>query len=203
MPTVATIREATRADRDACYDICLRTGASGEDASGVYADPRLLGDVYVGPYLALPEGLGLVAVDDGGIAGYVLATADTRRFEAACEERWWPPLRERYPDPGPSPATPDERVRALVHRPLRAPEEVVRDHPAHLHIDLYPRLQGGGVGRALLERLFAALAETGAPGVHLGVGRANQRAIGFYRHLGLSTLLELEDTLYLGRALSP
>lgn len=197
----ARIREAAPGDRGACYDICLRTGDAGGDASSLYTDATLLGEVYAGPYLALAEGLGYVAEDDAGIAGYVLGTADTRAFEAACEASWWPQLRARHPDPGPHPGTPDDRVRGLVHRPPIADEDVVRACPAHLHIDLLPRLQGTGTGRSLMERMLARLRAEGAPGVHLGVARTNEHAIGFYRHLGFGPLAEDEHSLTLGRSL--
>ena len=52
-----------------------------------------------------------------------------------------------------------------------------------------------------MERILARLAAEGAGGVHLGVGRANERAVGFYRHLGFTTLGEDEDSLTLGRRL--
>jgi ribosomal protein S18 acetylase RimI-like enzyme len=195
------IREVGPEDQAACYDICLRTGDAGSDATALYADPDLLGAVYAGAYLALNEGLGYVAVDADGVAGYVLGTPDTRAFEAACEERWWPALRATTPDPGSVVRTPDDRLRRLVHDPLLAPEHVVSAYPAHLHIDLLPRLQGTGVGRALMERIQARFAAEGASGVHLGVARANDRAIGFYRHLGFDTLAEDEASLLLGRRL--
>jgi ribosomal protein S18 acetylase RimI-like enzyme len=57
-----------------------------------------------------------------------------------------------------------------------------------LYIDLLPRLQGRGLGRRLIETLLAALRASGSRGVHLHVGRANQRAAGFYGHMGLTEL---------------
>ena len=62
------------------------------------------------------------------------------------------------------------------------------DYPAHLHIDLLPEAQGAGWGRALMEGLQDALRAGGSPGVHLGVSARNQRALGFYRHLGYEEL---------------
>ncbi|MEX0427083.1 GNAT family N-acetyltransferase [Nocardioides sp. DS6] len=199
-----TIRSATAADLGACDEICLRTGWSGEDATAYYTDPALLGQVYARPYLLLPEGIGFVAEDAAGVAGYVLGTPDTRRFEEACERHWWPALRARHRDPGtssPVGLSPDDRLHALIHRPVPAPEEVIADFPAHLHIDLLPRLQGSGTGRVLIERFLGRLEAAGVPGVHLGVGRANERAVGFYRHLGFTTLLERPDALVLGHRL--
>ena len=58
------IRPATSADGPALYDVCLRTGADGEDATGTYTDTRILGHIYVGPYLALEPDLAFV-LDDG------------------------------------------------------------------------------------------------------------------------------------------
>ncbi|HET9665353.1 MAG TPA: GNAT family N-acetyltransferase [Desertimonas sp.] len=196
-----SIRAVNDADLEAVYDICLRTGNAGNDASSLYRDPTLLGSIYVGPYVMLPEGRGFVATDDRGVGGYVLGTLDTRSFEEACEARWWPALRARHADPGPSPSTPDDQLRVLLHRPATAPDEIVEGHRAHLHIDLDPRLQGIGVGRRLIDRLLAWMVEEGATGVHLGVDRNNERAVGFYRHLGFVTVLDVGDALYLGRAL--
>jgi ribosomal protein S18 acetylase RimI-like enzyme len=196
---VTTIRAVTPDDHEVCYDICLRTGDAGRDATGLYQEPDLLGEVYAGPYLAVPGGLGYVVVDDAGVAGYVLGTADTRAFEAACEATWWPALRERHPDPGDEPGTPDDRIRWLIHHPPVVADDVVRSHPAHLHIDLLPRLQGSGMGRALIGRILDRFAAEGADGVHLGVSRANRHAVGFYRHLGFTTLAEDQHALVLGR----
>ena len=80
-----SIRAVNDADLEAVYDICLRTGNAGNDASSLYRDPTLLGSIYVGPYVMLPEGRGFVAPDDPGGGGYVLGTHDTRTLEEACE----------------------------------------------------------------------------------------------------------------------
>ena len=171
------------------YDICLRTGESGGDASHLYDDPRLLGHIYVGPYVALQPQLAFVLTDERGIAGYVLGALDTRAFEAACEESWWPRLREQYPLR--RRAQGDRATRTLVqmiHHPPITADDVVKQFPSHLHIDLLPRAQGRGQGRALMDALLAALVAQGSPGVHLGVNPANTKAIGFYRRLGFVEL---------------
>ncbi len=192
------IREVEASDLDALYEVCLRTGAAGDDATAMYEDPRLLGEVYVGPYVILDGTIGFTAVDERGPGGYALAAADTRRFEQQCEADWWPALRVRHPDPGAHPANPDEEIVALIHRPSRAPDAVVDEYPAHLHIDLLPRLQGKGVGGRLMKRLLEALAEQKVTGVHLEVAPENQRAIGFYRHLGFSHLSRQRGGVFMG-----
>jgi ribosomal protein S18 acetylase RimI-like enzyme len=51
-------------------------------------------------------------------------------------------------------------------------------------IYLLSRFQGGGVGRALMERALADAAAAGASRLLLGVYAGNARAIGFYERLG-------------------
>lgn len=182
------IRRATPADESALYDVCLRTGAEGEDATGIYSDPLLLGHIYVGPYLTLEPGLAFV-LDDGEPAGYVLGARETVDFDRRCELEWWPALRRRYPDPAAGRAwTPDEHLQHMIHHPPRPDPVLLAEYPAHLHIDLLPRAQGAGHGRRLITRLLNELRATGVAGVHLVTGAKNQRAIGFYDRIGFRTL---------------
>jgi ribosomal protein S18 acetylase RimI-like enzyme len=180
------IEPAGLGDLPGSYRVCLLTGDAGEDATGRYRDPDLLGHVYVGPYLARGRDLQLVVVDDKGVAGYLLSTDDSVAFEAWAEAHWWPPLRARYPliDDG----SPDARLIGKLHRPDPIDGAVVREFPAHLHIDLLARARGGGTGRALIERLLADLRGRGIEGVHFGVDARNAKALGFYEHLGFRAL---------------
>lgn len=197
------IRGFEPADAEAMYEICLRTGASGQDATGLYRDPDLLGAVFVGPYLAFEPDLAFVGVDDDGVAGYVIGARDTSSFEERSERDWWPALRERYPVGSFPDGTADARMAGLLHKPPRRGSDVTERYPAHLHIDLLPRVQGGGNGRRLMTTLLAALADAGAPGVHLGVAMANERAIGFYRHIGFTEVVRYTDSLVMARKLQP
>ncbi|MBE7699073.1 GNAT family N-acetyltransferase [Oerskovia sp. Sa1BUA8] len=178
----ARTTDPTEVDR--LYDICLRTGADGGDASARFSDPRLLGEIYLGAYLAFEPGLAFVADDGTGAVGYVVGTADTREFEERCERDWWPALRARYPLDVFPPEAADAGLVRLLHAPPTADPEVLDLFPAHLHVDLLPAAQGGGNGRRLLGLLFDALRERGVQGVHLGVSETNTSAIGFYEHLG-------------------
>ena len=197
----ATIRPYEPADEQALYDICLLTGDSGQDATGLYRDPRLLGEVYVGPYLRYADAIALVGTDDAGAAGYVLGVPDTAAFESWCEGEWWPGLRSRYPLGTFPDGSPDDRIVRLIHNPPTASPDVVERYPAHLHIDLLPRLQGKGDGRRLLTALLDGLAAAGAPGIHLGVGTANQHAIGFYRRMGFTDVHAYTHSLLMARTL--
>jgi len=184
---MAEIRPYRASDLDTLYDICLRTGDAGRDATSLYRDPKLIGHVYAAPYGVLEPECCFIAEDGEGAGGYVLGTADTKAFEERLERAWWPALRARYPDP-PDPNTPDERMQRLIHHPHRIPKRIARAYPAHLHIDLLPRLQGQGIGKRMIERVLAQLAAMGAAGVHLTVGQRNERAVRFYRAYGFTEL---------------
>ena len=182
------IRAFSPADAAALYEVCLLTGADGDDATALYSVPTLLGEVYVGPYLALEPEWAWVVEHQGGVAGYILGAPDTTAFEQRCEREWWPALRERLPLGAFAAGSPDADVVGLIHEPRRASPAVVRDYPAHLHIDLLPRVQGHGLGGALMATLFDALRARAVPGIHLGVSPTNLRAVGFYEHLGFEVL---------------
>ncbi|EYB67770.1 acetyltransferase [Deinococcus phoenicis] len=198
--TAPQLRPYHPEDQAAVYRICLETGDSGQDASRLYGDPALLGHVYAGPYITHQPDLAFVLEDDRDVAGYILGVLDTAAFEQLLDRTWWPDLRRRYPVPAalPGERTPDERLHALIHTPRTTPAEITARFPSHLHIDLLPRVQGGGQGRRLMTTLLQALRERGSTGVHLGVGGRNTRAIAFYRHLGFQTLQETPTSLILG-----
>lgn len=184
---MATIRLAHPADLDALYRIALATGDGGGDATALYQDPRLLGHVYAAPYAVLCPETVFVAEDAHGVGSYIVGTADTVSFEARLERDWWPALRATCPDPAAIPSaarTLDQRRMHDIHHPRRTPPALAAAYPAHLHINLLPRLRGAGVGSALLRAWLHAVHQRGAIGVHLAVGLGNTQAIRFYRAHG-------------------
>ena len=185
---VPFIRQYEPRDREALYEVCLRTGNDGGDATGLYQVPTILGEVYIGPYLRLHPELAWVIDDNGSASGYVLCAPDTTAFESRCEAQWWPALRERYPLGSFPRDSLDEEVVGIIHDPERAATEFLGQFPAHLHIDITPEMQGQSWGTALISTLLDELMVRGVPGVHLSVSTANARAIGFYEHLGFTVL---------------
>lgn len=199
--TNAFIRPCRGDDLDRLYEICLRTGASGRDATTMVVDRRLFGELYAAPYAVLEPAHALVLDDGAGRAiGYALGALDTRAFEARCEADWWPPLRARHAV-GSGGNDLDELLVSLLHDASRADEAVLVEHPSHLHIDLLPEAQGQGWGRRLMEQLHDLLRADGSIGVHLGVSRRNPRARGFYAHLGYQELTATPLSHTLGRRL--
>jgi ribosomal protein S18 acetylase RimI-like enzyme len=188
----AHIRLYRPGDRDALYAICLQTADSGQDGTGLFRDPRLPGDVYAAPYVTFEPSLAFVAEDAAGVGGYIVAALDSPAFGQRLEREWWPALRDRYPEPPSDQAErmslPERYAVQDIHHPFGPPPQAVERFPSHLHINLVPRMQGRGAGRHLIATLLAALRDHGSRGVHLLVGHSNQRAAGFYRHIGFTEL---------------
>jgi ribosomal protein S18 acetylase RimI-like enzyme len=195
------IRRFQPTDIDALYRICLLTGENGQDATGLYADPFLLGHVYAAPYARHDPDLCLIATMEGVPCGYILGTADSAGFRVWSEEHWFPVLRERYALPDPSETSPDARLIRKLHAGYQ-PHHYAQVYPAHLHIDLLPCLQGRGVGADIMSRFLETLRERGCPGVHLVVSAANARGIAFYEKVGFHLLDILPGCRAYGRRLS-
>jgi ribosomal protein S18 acetylase RimI-like enzyme len=184
LPSV--IRAAAPGDLADLYRIALETGNAGQDARALYRDGDLVGHLYAAPYAVLEPDFALVAEDAQGVGGYIVGALDTVAFEARLEAEWWPKLRPLYPDPRGDPAIWSlDQLRAWqIHHPRPPPARITDPYPSHLHINLLPRLQGQGLGRALIDAWLARVAAAGSRGVHLGVSPANHRALNFYRTYG-------------------
>jgi len=184
------IRPLRAGDEAALMDVCLRTGDAGGDATGLLDDGELMGALWCRPYLLVePELVSVVASQEGPPVGYVLGALDSAAFHAAADERYWPAARERFALGAAPEGSLDELLVSLIHDRTHADgsgaeSELDERYPSHLHIDLLPEAQGQGFGRRLIERLIGQLDERGSSGVHLGVSKANHRAIAFYRHVG-------------------
>ena len=193
-----SVRKFQEADRSALYHVCLATGDSGASALHLYNEKDMLGEIYVGPYLSFQPELSLTLIQDG-VSGYALAALDTRSFEDTLSKQWWPVILEKYSNRSPENFT--EREKSLfgyIQNPPLRPEEIVKDYPSHLHIDLLEKAQGRGIGKAMMQQIFQTLSEQGSKGVHLGMGAQNARAFTFYTKLGFTLLDKNDDEWTMG-----
>ena len=164
--------------KDEMRAICLATASERARTSELHATFTLL--MYCDPYLE--HGTCYMLVDDDDVArGYVL-----------CAEDWetWKPLFEPYA----------QKIRALSpeYEQRLAGEyayfdQVEERFPAHLHIDIMEPWTGGGNGRLLMDTLLDHLREVGVRGISFGAAADNERAKGFYRHMGFGRLPGQED----------
>ncbi len=195
---VSKIRAYRPQDRAALFEVCVKTADAGNDATGILPDDELWGLLFAVPYAERdPDLCWVVESADARVIGYIVATDDTEAFERWFRDEWWPRFADRFPRPVEAKTRGDHLV---VYGYERAPgrETNAAEYPAHLHIDLLPETQGQGLGRRLLETLFAELTRRGVAGLHLGMDPANAGAAAFYEHVGMQRLAGPERSMIYG-----
>lgn len=187
------IRTVEDKDVEALYAIALATGAGGEDAAHLYADPRMIGHIYAVPYARLAPDLALVLEDENGVAGYVVGAVHTPAWEARLEQAWWPSLRPHYADPkdvAPALQTEDQRRASMIHHPSRTPVWITDAYPSHAHLNLLPHARQRGAATQLFHAWLDVAGRHGATAIHVGVNRGNERGLRFWEKQGFRPLIQ-------------
>ncbi len=192
-----SIRLYKESDLPRLYEICLKTGDSGGDASHIYKDPMLLGHFYAAPYAVIHPELTFILAKDDVAVGYIIGTNNSQLFHKRTEEQWFPHLREEYPMPDETDTSSDARIVRLIHKGI-VPRTEMLSYPAHLHIDILPEGQGKGMGRKLIDTFCAKLVELKVEALHLEVGKRNVNAIQFYEKMGFQLVHEYENSIGYG-----
>ena len=200
------IRLATPDDLAAAYEISLKTGHLGADASHQYIDPQMMGHIYSAPYLNFSPKLALVVEIKGEVLGFCGGAANTRSFASRLAADWWPELRQKYPKPNEEMRadwTADERRSWMIHEPEITPHHVVDSFPAHLHLNLLPAIQGQGFGSRIWQIWKEHAIRLGVSAVHVGANSQNARAVSFWGQQGFERIISKTEfpvsrTIWLG-----
>ncbi len=191
------IRPYKKSDLPKLYEICLKTGNSGKDATLLFKDPLLLGHFYATPYAVIQPDLTFILADNGIPVGYILGTSDSQFFQSETEKKYFPSLRNKYPSPEENDNTPDAKIIRLIHNGYVLRPELLA-YPAHLHIDILLEGQGKGMGRKLTETFCNKLIEMKVGALHLEVGKRNTDAIKFYEKIGFQLIKDYEWSIAYG-----
>ena len=193
-----SIRSYKSADTSAVYEICLKTGNSGQDATHLFSDPLVLGHIYVGPYMEFEPQSVFILEDDQGPCGYIMGVLDSQTYYQWMHSEWLPKIRVNYKTPTGNPDTWDEteKITDLLFHPVS--QRLLPDYPAHLHIDLLSRAQGKGQGKLLMDRFIDYLKYNKIPGLHLELSSNNDRAFNFYRKYGIEELDRDNESIIMG-----
>jgi ribosomal protein S18 acetylase RimI-like enzyme len=181
--TAVLIRTARLEDEPDLIEICHITG-------NTRVEPYLFGLRWCLDYLWHDTENCFVAVDlrTNEVVGYIIGTLDSvaqvKRFNAVMLpriKRHFKHIRNK---------TIHDFSFYLTNRFINqgALNESFAEYPAHLHINLLPEYQRGGIGGQLLSAYEDNLREKHIPGYHLGVAASNQGGISFYRKQGLDQL---------------
>ncbi|KAF2687621.1 GCN5-related N-acetyltransferas-like protein [Lentithecium fluviatile CBS 122367] len=149
-------------------------------------------------------------LDDGTgrAVGYIIGTPDTTTFS----QRWvstFTPIVDPILVPPPNVASQDaamerEDVRgfrkavyagecSMLQSSTPPIPDLLKQYPAHLHIDILPEYQGQGWGAKMMDIFLDCVKKAGARGVHLGMVRWNAGAKRFYERLGFQVVGEVLD----------
>ena len=193
-----SIRSYKSADTSAVYEICLKTGNSGQDATHLFSDPLVLGHIYVGPYMEFEPQSVFILEDDQGPCGYIMGVLDSQTYYQWMHSEWLPKIRVNYKKPTGNPDTWDEtaKITDLLFHPVS--QRLLPDYPAHLHIDLLLRAQGKGQGKLMMDRFIDYLRYNKIPGLHLDLSSSNDRAFNFYRKYGMEELDRDKESIIMG-----
>jgi len=191
------IRQAQQADLPYIYDICLRTGLSGKDASSAVSDKYMIGQYFAAPYIYYEIDLCFAVTGDYKPMGYIVGTSNSSAFYSWMNLNWLPQIRCIYPDKMPAASDFESFVINIIHKDCHL-DEFLKDYPAHLHIDLLPQLQGKGVGKKLMSEFINKLKLKGSTGLHLSVGEKNLKAIKFYKKSGFCHLFSKSSAVFMG-----
>ena len=193
-----SIRSYSSSDTSAVYEICLKTGNAGQDATDLFSDPLVLGHIYVGPYMEFEPQSVFILEDDQGICGYIMGVLESRTYYQWIHNEWLPKILVDYKKPTGDPYTWDEteKITNLLFQPES--QRLFPDFPAHLHIDLLSRAQGRGQGKLMMDRFIDHLKFNKIPGVHLELSRNNDRAFRFYCKYGMQELDRNDVSIFMG-----
>ena len=186
-------------------DICYKTGYMGEDMTGrdLFNDKLLFGYLFCLYYPRYEPENGFVAVDTdkGKVAGYILGTCDTlnQRKKLILKMGWRIFLRIifvtiwNYP----------ETIRSLFQfagniRTKVGFDQISREYPAHLHINILPGYQRMGIGEKLLNTFEDNIRHC-ARGIHLATTDENIKATPFYHKNGYTIIKRCKLNTWMGK----
>ncbi len=185
-----TFRKAVPQDEEALYAICLATGDAGKDASHLYADEKIVGNIYAVPYLHLCPDSAFVAEDGEGVCGYIVGATDTAAYEERLEQAGGRScasfIRSRKKRPTLCQKNTASALPSFTsRRPCRfGASELPRPYP-HEPV---------GAGSRYRWR-FSAFVDVGGDGaqqeysgIHLGANPDNHNGIAFWQSRGFSPL---------------
>lgn len=184
---------------DLCYlyEICLKTGKSGNDATHLYKDPNILGHFYAAPYAIFEPELTFILTMDNLPIGYILGTKNSMEFEKISKTSWFPYLKEKYSYPQDDDISPEANITRKIFKGYEFETDLI-DYPAHLHIDILTCGQGKGLGIKLMNTFIEKLKSLNIIGLHLQVGKSNRNAIQFYQKIGFALIKENEFSITFG-----
>ena len=191
------IRLANETDLPYLYDICVLTGLAGKDSSPMLSDRFIIGQYYAAPYYFFEKELCFILIDNDIPCGYIVGTSDTSSYNKWFNTSWLLQLRKKYPLTSSRKSDFEKWLVSMINENV-SDGGFLNEYPAHLHIDILPAFHGKGYGKSLMERFFEGCRIKNCRGIHLGVSKLNEKALGFYNKIGMNALSEDANAVIMG-----
>ena len=195
------LRAANTADLPELLRVCLETGDSGKDATHLHNLPELVGDIYVAPYVIHEPDFAYALLAENKVVGYLLGVLDTESFEKVLVDKYWPVAKAKYQQIDFEITPSDQELLAELDKQGFSDEEITKNYPSHLHIDIVELHQGAGYGKSMIAYLLNELKQAGSSGVHLHMSASNDRARVFYKKFGFIEVIEDANECIMGLTL--
>lgn len=194
------IRQIEEQDEKQIIDICYETG--GENLKKIFPNPYLFGLLFCLYYVWYEKNNCFVAVDNktGRVVGYIISSLDTteqrKKFKFHMSKQLYENFRKLKKR--------SMKSRIFLHFIINRPttnnqKRILKEYPAHLHIDIVPEFQRKGIGKKLIEHLEKYLKRMNIQGYHLEVDPKNIVGVSFYKKLRLELLNSNRFTLTFGK----
>ena len=195
------LRAANTSDLPELLRVCLETGDSGKDATHLHNLPELVGDIYVAPYVIHEPDFAYALLAENKVVGYLLGVLDTESFEKVLVDKYWPVAKAKYQQIDFEITPSDQELLAELDKQGFSDEEITKNYPSHLHIDIVESHQGAGYGKSMIAYLLNELKQAGSSGVHLHMSASNDRARVFYKKFGFIEVIEDANECIMGLTL--
>lgn len=197
------IRRMLPADEAAVKDICYVTSDWGKRQQENLRE--LVALRWCSHYIHHEREHCHVAVDmeSDQVVGYLLCAPNTQQQEIHFREVTQPLLNAEIYRLQPKPGLRRFRLRRefqFVNTQWLGGnvKRVLKQYPAHIHIDIYPSHHRLGIGRKLFAAHEAHLREIQVNGYHLIVGSSNETAVRFYRSMDMREATHVGGKLNFG-----
>ncbi len=152
------------------------------DGSQDFEGSAILLNMYCNYYIEQEkENVFILANDRDEAVGYIFCAADWERYKSIYNEKYLPQLKEMS----------EVRYNEKCKENLML-DDIMKEYPAHLHIDILKDYRSGGYGSKLVGTLIGHLKKMQVPGLMLCVGKDNVRAHNFYEKNGFALIVENE-----------
>jgi ribosomal protein S18 acetylase RimI-like enzyme len=182
------IRPYQPSDEQQVRRLCFETALYGRPIQPIFDDEAFISEMWLSYYWQFEPDLFWVAADEQRVLGYLTGSADTRQFQRRYLRRIIPSLLKRFYS-GRHWRNPLFWVilrqwRTILANAFRPSHGLLRDYPAHGHVNVAAESRGQGVGLALLNTFLQALKSRQIRGVH--VATATSRGARLFKKAGFS-----------------